>query len=244
MPPKAKAPTAAATAIAAKKTAAAAAKMTGETNVDNLPPTAAKKTPPKPYHLDVHDGYAVGYYNEGGVDFAEVAMHVNGVLPKGTCRMRLAKDGMSVTWQRSLMQVCFTKEHLCAIMCNYSSSHHRVIAYYNVAQQMDWEERTPDAAGLFWGKAQAIPLAFKATGTPRVTLIRYPMGESVERKGKNYMQFNSIYYCGVQLAEQHPVTWRRSTARQSISSTSPAARVAATTPAAPLLAAAAGSIGG
>jgi hypothetical protein len=28
------------------------------------------------------------------------------------------------------------------------------------------------------------------------------MGESVECKGKNYMQFNSIYYCRVQLAEQ------------------------------------------
>ncbi len=28
------------------------------------------------------------------------------------------------------------------------------------------------------------------------------MGESVEPKGKNYMQFNSIYYCRVQLAEQ------------------------------------------
>ncbi len=28
------------------------------------------------------------------------------------------------------------------------------------------------------------------------------MGESVERKGKNNMQFNSIYYCRVQLAEQ------------------------------------------
>ncbi len=171
MPPKAKTPTAAATAIAAKKTAAAAAKMTGETNVDNLPPTAAKKTPPKPYHLYVHNDYAVAYYNKGGVDFVEVAMHINGMLPKGTCRMRLAKDGMSVTWQRLLMQVCFTNEQLCAIMRNYSSSHHRVFAYDNVAQQMDWEARTPNAAGLFWGKAQAIPLAFKAMGMPRVTRI-------------------------------------------------------------------------
>jgi hypothetical protein len=28
------------------------------------------------------------------------------------------------------------------------------------------------------------------------------MGESAERKGKNYMQFNSIFYCRVQLVEQ------------------------------------------
>ena len=145
----------------------------------------------------------MAYYNEGGTDFAEVAMHVNGVLPKGACRMRLAEDGMSVTWQRSILQVCFAKEHLRAIMkTDYNPSHNRVVAYDNVAQQMGREKVTPDAAGLFWGGAQMIPLTFKATGTPKVTRIRYPIGEYAERNGKSHLQFNSIYYCKVQLAEQ------------------------------------------
>jgi hypothetical protein len=192
----------------------------------------------------VHDGYVVAYYNEGGVDFVEVAMHVNGVLPKGTCRLRLAKDGMSVTRQRSLMQVCFKKEHLHAIMHSYSSSHHRVVAYNNVAQQMDWEARTPDAAGFSWGEAQAILLAFKATGTPRVTRIRFPMGESAERKGKNCMQFNSFYYCRVQLAEQRSSNLAEVNCETVDLLDIPSNQVAATTPAAPLLAAVAGSIGG
>ena len=195
MPPK-KVPAAAA-AAAAKKAASAATLKT-----DDLPlPTVKKIT--KPFHLDVHDGGIVAYYNEGGTDFAEVAMHVNGVLPKGACRMRLAEDGMSVTWQRSILQVCFAKEHLRAIMkTDYNPSHNRVVAYDNVAQQMGREKVTPDAAGLFWGGAQVIPLTFKATGTPKVTRIRYPIGEYAERNGKSHLQFNSIYYCKVQLAEQ------------------------------------------
>jgi hypothetical protein len=138
----------------------------------------------------------------GGVDFTEVAMHINGMLPKGACRMCLAKDGMSMTWQRSHFQVCFAKEHLKAIMRDYSTLHNHVVAYSNVLQQMDWEAKTPDTVSLFWGEAQVIPLTSKATGTPRVTRIWYPMGEYVERKGKTFMQFNSIYYCRVQLAEQ------------------------------------------
>jgi hypothetical protein len=199
MPPK-KVPAAAA-AAAAKKAASAAALKTGE-ETDDLPLPAVKKIP-KPFHLDVHDGGIVAYYNEGGTDFAEVAMHVNGVLPKGACRMRLAEDGMSVTWQRSILQVCFAKEHLRAIMkTDYNPSHNRVIAYDKVAQQMGREKVTPDAAGLFWGGAQVIPLTFKATGTPKVTRIRYPIGEYAERNGKSHLQFNSIYYCKVQLAEQ------------------------------------------
>ena len=198
MPPK-KVPAAAA-AAAAKKAASAATLKTGET--DDLPLPAVKKIP-KPFHLNVHDGGIVAYYNEGGTDFAEVAMHVNGVLPKGACRMRLADDGMSVTWQRSILQVCFAKEHLRAIMkADYNPSHNRVVAYDNVAQQMGREKVTPDAAGLFWGGAQMIPLTFKATGTPKVTRIRYPIGEYAERNGKSHLQFNSIYYCKVQLAEQ------------------------------------------
>ena len=146
MPPK-KVPAAAAAAAAKKAASAAALKTTGETDHD-LPPPAVKKIP-KPFHLDVHDGGIVAYYNEGGTDFAEVAMHVNGVLPKGACRMRLAEDGMSVTWQRSILQVCFAKEHLRAIMKNdYNPSHNCVVAYDNVAQQMGREKVTPDAADV------------------------------------------------------------------------------------------------
>ena len=139
--------------------------------MDNLPPPAVKKIP-KPFHLDVHNGGIVAYYNEGGADFAEVAMHVNNVLPKGACRICLANDGMLVTWQRSILQVCFAKEHLRAIMkTGYNPSHNRVVAYDNVAQQMGREKVTPDAAGFFWGGAQVIPLIFKAMGTPKVTWI-------------------------------------------------------------------------
>jgi hypothetical protein len=81
MPPK-KVPAAAA-AAAAKKAASAATLKTGET--DDLLLPAVKKIP-KPFHLDVHDGGILAYYNEGGTDFVEVAMHVNGVRMQDASR--------------------------------------------------------------------------------------------------------------------------------------------------------------
>ena len=61
---------------------------------------------------------------------------------------------------------------------------------------------TPDTSQFYWGKPQAIHLKFKCTGTPKITRVRYPTRETAEQKGKAHLQFNSLYYCRVQLAEQ------------------------------------------
>ena len=43
---------------------------------------------------------------------------------------------------------------------NCYPSHNRIVAYDTVAQQMGREKVTPNAASLFWGGAQVIPLTF------------------------------------------------------------------------------------
>ena len=99
-----------------KPAASAGPKTTGEVVVaDVTPPPASKKTI-KPFFLDVHDGYVVSYYAEGGLDYAEVVVHVNGVLATNACRFEVHPDSMAITWMRAIHQICFAKEHLRAIM--------------------------------------------------------------------------------------------------------------------------------
>ena len=55
---------------------------------------------------------------------------------------------MSVSWQRSTQKVCFTSEHLKAVMReDYSTSHNRILAYDNVAQKMMGDKLSLNAAG-------------------------------------------------------------------------------------------------
>ena len=84
----------------------------------------------------------------------------------------------------------------------YSNSHHHVIAYNNVVQQMSKEKVIPDAVGQFWGEAQVVHPKFCCTGTPKITQVQYPTRQTIECKGKSHHQFNSVYYCRVQLADQ------------------------------------------
>ena len=51
------------------------------------------------YYLDTRNTSVVAYYQDDGVGYAKVALYVNGVVPKGTYRFTVAKDGMSVSWK-------------------------------------------------------------------------------------------------------------------------------------------------
>jgi len=156
-----------------------------------------------PFLLDAHDGYVVAYYTEDGLNYAEVEVIVNGVLPANGYRFEVRPDGMAVTWMRSFHRVCFSKDHLQATMGSSSSlSNSRVVAYNNVTEEMKKSKVTPDASRLYWGEPQVVPLKSKVTGTPKISFIRFPTGETAERKGKKHLQFSSIYYCRIMLAEQ------------------------------------------
>jgi hypothetical protein len=86
----------------------------GEDNAELSPIPTTKKPPPKPLYLDVHDVGVIAFYNEDGVDYTEVEMHVNGVLAKGGCQMKLREDGVGKAFflKHAVHQVCFAKEHL------------------------------------------------------------------------------------------------------------------------------------
>jgi hypothetical protein len=64
-----------------------------------VPPPAAKKSTIALYSLDVRNAAIIAYYNDEGINYAKVEVHVNGVIPPGTSCFLLAKDGMLVSWQ-------------------------------------------------------------------------------------------------------------------------------------------------
>ncbi len=119
--------------------AAAAAKQPSDkkktASADAAIPAPAKKI--ALYYLNTCDTAVVAYYQDDGAGYIEVALYINGVVPKGTYRFTVAEDGMSVTWQRAIHKRCFGKKLLQGIMKDkYFSSHSRVIAYDNVLQEM------------------------------------------------------------------------------------------------------------
>jgi hypothetical protein len=168
-----------------------------------MPPPAAKIKPLEPYSIDVRNVAVVTYYNNTAVDYAEVKICVNGVVPEGSCKFTVAADSMSILWQRATDKICFASEHLKAVMKNdYSMSHNRVIAYHDVAQKMIGNNETPDAAGRFWGAPQVIKLKARVTGTPKESFLPYPTVHMAEWKGKAHRQFNTLCHCKVQLEKQ------------------------------------------
>ena len=189
--------------------------------VTEITPSAARKPKAeKPFLLDVHDGYVVVYYTEDGLDYAEVEIIVQGVLPANGYRFEVRPDGMAVTWMRAFHRVCYTKDHLRHTMgSSFSLSNNRVTAYDNVTEAMTKAKVTPDASNLYWGEPQAVPLKSKCTGTPKITELRFATGATAIRNGKTHMQFSTIYYCRVLLSEQRSSNTAAVTTRRSTSST-------------------------
>jgi hypothetical protein len=77
-----------------------------------MPPPAAKTKPLEPYFIDVCNAAVVTYYNDATVDYAEVEIHINGVVPKSSCKFPVAADCMSISWQRATDKICFASKHL------------------------------------------------------------------------------------------------------------------------------------
>jgi hypothetical protein len=152
------------------------------------------------YYLDTRNTSVVAYYQDDGVGYAEVALYINGMVPKGTYRFTVAEDGMLVSWQRVIHKRCFDKKLLQGIMKDkYSSSHSRVIAYDNVLQEMHLNRLTPNASGLYWGAPQVIRLSKKVTGSHLELVHPYPTKVKIQ----GATQYDTLAHCRVMLARQH-----------------------------------------
>jgi hypothetical protein len=151
--------------------AAAAAKKPTATTEMTLP----VPRPPLNFSVDSTDKFADAYYCNSTQDFADMVIHINGVLDVSEYHMSIAQDRMFVSWQRSVKLVCYTKEILAGIMGNaYSPSNHCIIAYDNIAQEIFAKKIRPNNK-LIWGAPQVMCIKWKCTGTPTIFKHDYPI---------------------------------------------------------------------
>jgi hypothetical protein len=154
------------------------------------------------YNLDTRDTSVVAYYQDDGVGYTKVALYVNGVVPKGMYCFTVAKDRMSVSWQRTIHKRCFDKKLLQGIMKDkYSSSIQATAALLpttTCCREMHLNRLPPDALGLYWGAPQVIRLSKKVTGSHLELVHPYPTKVKVQ----GATQYNTLAHCRVMLARQ------------------------------------------
>lgn len=164
------------------------------------PPPAPK---PSIFNISCTDVFGVSYFCEGSQDFAEVTLHVNGVLRDIDYRVSVAPDGKSINYVRAVRSECFTKEVLQSIMgTDYSTTHTRVIAYDDVAQEM-LEKKVISESKLYWGEPQVVRLKWECTGTHKIFKGDYAIDYVVrDPSGRKNRQRNTILIVRVKKAKE------------------------------------------
>jgi hypothetical protein len=77
----------------------------------------------------------------------------------------IATDRKSVSWQRGVQSICFTKDIIKSILKgSYNPLSHRAIAYDYVAQVMKVKKVLPEIK-QFWGAPQVMHIMWECTGT-------------------------------------------------------------------------------
>jgi hypothetical protein len=192
MPPKVKPLP---TKLTKKDAAAAAAKPP--------PPTAAAAAATS-FSVDANDPLTAQYYAAGVYDYADVVFRVNGTMNKGEYQVRVAEDGLSVSFVRAISSRSFDKRILWKIMgAKYCESSSRVVAWDDTALEMQAKNVRP-VNGLFWGEPQVVRLRWKCTGIPTaVNKHDYPTEYRVmDKRGEWHVQCDCIVLVTVRNAEE------------------------------------------
>jgi hypothetical protein len=171
--------------------------------------TASAK-PPTPaaaatsFSINAEDPITVSDYAVGAYDYINVVFRVNETMQKSEYQVRVAEDGLSVSFVRAISLITFDKKILCKIMgAEYRESSLRVIAWDNTALDMQAKNLRP-VNGLFWGKPQVVRLKWKCTGKPTaINKHDYPTGYKVrDNRDVWHVQCNCIVIVTVRKAEE------------------------------------------
>ena len=100
MPPKLKPP---------PRKPAGTKKTKGESAAAAATPPPAPK-PPENFSVNSTEKFLVSYHTKGTQDITDVVFHINGVLRDTDYHVSVAADRKSVSWQRAIQSVCFTKK--------------------------------------------------------------------------------------------------------------------------------------
>ena len=170
------------------------------------PPAAAAAAPAAAtsFSIDAEDPITVSDYAVGAYDYADVVFRINGTMQKSEYQVRVAEDGLSVSFVRAISAMSFDKTILRKIMgAEYRESSSRVVAWDDTALAMQAKNVRP-VNGLFWGEPQVARLMWKCTGTPTaINKHDYPTEYKVrDKKGEYQVQCDCIVIVTVRKAEE------------------------------------------
>jgi len=144
------------------------------------------------------------YYAEGAYDYADVVFRISGTMQKSEYQVRVAEDGLSVSFVRAISSMSFDKKILRKIMgAEYRESSSHFVAWDDTALVMQ-EKNVRPVNGLFWGEPQVARLMWKCTGTPTAVnkhdyLTEYKVGD---KRGVWHVQCDCIVIVTVRKAEE------------------------------------------
>jgi hypothetical protein len=168
------------------------------------PAAAAVAAAATSFSVDAEDPLTAHYYAVGAYDYADVAFRVNGTMQKREYQVRVAKDGLSVSFLGAISSLSFDKKILQKIMgAEYRESSSRVVAWDDTALEMQSKNVRP-MNGLFWGEPQVVRLRWKCTGTPTaINKHDYPTEYKVrDNRGVWHVQCDCIVIVTVRKAEE------------------------------------------
>jgi hypothetical protein len=168
------------------------------------PPAAAAAAAVTSFSVDAEDPLTAHYYAIGAYDYADVVFRVNGTMQKREYQVRVAEDGLLVSFLCAISSLSFDKKILRKIMgAEYRESSSRVVAWDDTALDMQAKNVRP-VNGLFWGEPQVARLKWKCTGTPTtVNKHDYPTEYKVrDNRGVWHVQCNCIVIVTVRKAEE------------------------------------------
>jgi hypothetical protein len=115
----------------------------------------------------------------------------------------VAADRKSISWQRAIRTICFSKKILEAILKGeYSASSHRAVAYDDVAQEMHEKKILPERK-LYWGAPQVVRLKWECMGGTTIIKRDYEIDYvNVDSKGRKNSQCNSVVIVRVKRSKE------------------------------------------
>jgi hypothetical protein len=168
------------------------------------PPAAAPAAAATSFSIDATDPLTASYNAVGPYDYADVVFCINRTMEKNEYQVRVAEDGLSVSFVRAIFSLSFDKRILRKIMGEeYRESSSRVVAWDDTALEMQAKNVRP-VNGLFWGEPQVARLRWKCTGTPTAKNKHdYPTGYRVrDKRGVWQVQCDCIVIVTVRKAEE------------------------------------------
>ena len=180
-------------------------KTTGETIDLDTPPRKKARASAARYSTEKRGCYTVNPYAHRSKNKIDVVLHEGGVPSKDAqpqVSLLLGGKTLSVQWKTS--EKLFSELQASAQGIARDSS--RFMGYSDTMQELKKAGVVP-IEGYYRGPPQIIKLDVECTGEPKVKISPVLSKETVFYKGKQHVQFNSMYVCTLKVAgERHGIT--------------------------------------